>query len=92
MNRKDLVEVISKKAETTKIVADRTLNSLVKSVVQTLKTGEDVTLVGFGCFKVVDRSAREGRNPQTGEKLTIPARKALKFTAGKALKDAINEK
>ncbi len=55
-----------------------------------VKTGDTVTLVGFGAFKVVQRKARKGRNPQTGEEIDIKASKAPKFTPGKALKEAVN--
>ena len=55
-----------------------------------MKAGEPITLVGFGTFKVVERKARKGRNPQTGEEIDIEASKAPKFTAGKALKEAVN--
>jgi DNA-binding protein HU-beta len=62
---------------------------VLSSITQSLKKGEDVTLTGFGSFKVVKRKARKGRNPYTGEEIKIKATKAPKFTAGKALKDAV---
>ncbi len=89
MNKADLVndvaDVVSSKKEAQAAV-DRVFSSITKA----LGKGDSVTIVGFGTFKVADREARKGRNPQTGEAITIAARKAPKFVAGKALKDALN--
>jgi DNA-binding protein HU-beta len=76
-------------AETSKAVAEKALNSFIDGVKKTLKKGKKVTLVGFGTFSISKRKARKGRNPRTGETITIKAAKVPKFTAGKALKDAI---
>ena len=66
------------------------LDSLIGSVTQALAKGESVTLVGFGTFSVSSRAARQGRNPQTGSPISIPASKVPRFKAGKGLKDAVN--
>ena len=83
MNKAELIEQISKDAGLTKVQANEVLNSFTIAVVNTLKKGENVTLVGFGTFSVSQRSARNGRNPQTGEVIKIKARKLPKFKAGK---------
>ncbi len=91
MQRSDLVEKIAGDAGISKAAADRALKSLLDSVTQALKKGDRVSLVGFGTFSVSRRSARTGRNPQTGETISIKASKAPKFSAGKSLKDAVNK-
>lgn len=88
MNKVELVAAIADKAGITKADAERALNAFTETVEETLKKGEQIALVGFGTFGIVERAAREGRNPATGKTITIPAKKAPKFTAGKALKDA----
>jgi len=83
MNKAELIEQIAKDAGLTKVQANDVLNSFTNAVVSSLKKGENVTLVGFGTFSVSQRSARNGRNPQTGEVIKIKARKLPKFKAGK---------
>jgi DNA-binding protein HU-beta len=83
MNKAELIEQIAKDAGLTKVQANEVLNSFTNAVVSSLKKGENVTLVGFGTFSVSQRSARNGRNPQTGEVIKIKARKLPKFKAGK---------
>ena len=90
MNKSELVDQIAKTADVTKAEAERTLNALVETVTKALKSGDDVALIGFGTFKVSNRAARTGRNPRTGETINIPAARVPKFSAGKALKDAVN--
>ena len=90
MNRKELAAAIAAETGLTKKDAEAALNAFVDVVTEELKKGEKVQLVGFGTFEVSERAAREGRNPQTGETMTIAASKAPKFKAGKALKDAVN--
>lgn len=90
MNKTDLVKYIADAAEVTQVTAGKALNAFLDAISGTLEKGDNVTLVGFGTFSVADRAAREGRNPQTGKKIQIKARKAVKFTAGKDLKDAVN--
>ena len=90
MNKAELVQAMAAKTEQTKKVTEETLNAFVDVITETLKKGDKVQLVGFGSFEVVKRAARKGKNPQTGEEIKIPASKAPKFKAGKALKDAVN--
>ncbi|MEE1197310.1 MAG: HU family DNA-binding protein [Lachnospiraceae bacterium] len=92
MNKTELVAAIAKETELSKKDAEAAVKAFVDVVANELKKGEKVQLVGFGTFEVSERAAREGRNPQTGETMTIEASKAPKFKAGKALKDIVNEK
>ena len=89
MTKADLVEKITKEAGITKGQAEKAANSTLAAMTEALKSGEKVTLVCFGSFSVAERKARIGRNPQTGAALRIPARKAVSFSAGKPLKEAI---
>ena len=91
MNKTELVTEIAEKADTSKKEAEVVLRAFTDVVTEQLKKGEKIQLVGFGTFEVAERSARTGRNPQTGEEMQIAASKAPKFKAGKALKDAVNE-
>ena len=90
MNKTQLIEAVAVKADIKKKDAEAAVNALTAVVADALKAGEKIQLVGFGTFEVKERAAREGRNPKTGEKITIAASKHPAFTAGKALKDAIN--
>ena len=90
MNKAELVAAIADKAEISKKDSEAALKAFTDVVAEELKKGEKIQLVGFGTFEVAERAARTGRNPQTGAEMTIPASKAPKFKAGKALKDAIN--
>ena len=85
MNKADLVEAIAKDAKVSKAKAQDALNSFTKNVGKALKKNNKVTLVGFGTFSVTKRSARKGVNPQTGKEIKIPAKKVVKFKAGKDL-------
>ena len=89
MNKADLINEVAKVVSTKK-EAQSAVECVIESITKSLKKGEDVTLVGFGTFKVVKRKARKGRNPQTGAEIKISASKAPKFTAGKGLTDAVN--
>ena len=89
MNKGDLVNEVSKVLKTKKD-AQAAVDCVLSSITNTLENGDSVSLIGFGTFKVTERKARQGRNPQTGEEMHIPASKVPKFTAGKALKDAVN--
>lgn len=91
MNKTELIEAMAEQTELSKKDAEAALKAFVDVVSEELKKGEKVQLVGFGTFEVSERAAREGRNPATGEAMTIKASKAPKFKAGKALKDLINE-
>ena len=90
MNKTELIAAIAEKAEISRKDAEKALKAFTDVVAEELKKGEQIQLVGFGTFKVSERAAREGRNPQTGETMQIKASKTPKFTAGKALKDALN--
>ena len=89
MNKTELVAAIAEQTELSKKDAEKALKAFTDIVADELKKGEKVQLVGFGTFEVSERAAREGRNPQSGEPMTIAASKAPKFKAGKALKDMI---
>lgn len=90
MNKAELIQAMSDKTGITKADTEKALNAFIDSVSEALTNEDKVQLVGFGTFEVADRAAREGRNPSTGETMTIAACKAPKFKAGKALKDAVN--
>ena len=90
MNKSDLVAAIAAKSEMSKKDAEKFVKAFEEVVAEELANGGKVQLVGFGTFDVAERAAREGRNPRTGEPVTIAARKAVTFKAGSALKDAVN--
>lgn len=90
MNKSQLIDKIAEGADISKAAAGRALDAVIASVTDSLKAGDDVALVGFGSFTVRERSARTGRNPQTGKEIKIAAAKVPAFRAGKALKDAVN--
>ena len=92
MNKTELVEAIAKKADLSKKDAEAALKAFTETVGAQLKKGDKIQLVGFGTFEVAKRAARTGKNPQTGAAIKIPASKAPKFKAGKALKDLVNKK
>ena len=88
MNKADLVAEVAKVVGS-KRMAERAISSMLEAVTKALKKGQALTLVGFGTFSVSKRKARVGRNPQTGKEIKIPAKKVPKFSAGKALKNAV---
>ena len=90
MNKSELVAHIATSAGLTKAQATAALQAFETSVIDTLANGGEVTLIGFGTFKVTDRAARTGRNPKTGEEIQIVASKVPTFKAGKAFKQALN--
>jgi DNA-binding protein HU-beta len=90
MNKNELIAAVADITGLTKADADKAVDAVLDSITGALKKGDEVRLVGFGTFKVAKRAASEGRNPRTGETIKIPASKRPKFTAGKALKDAVN--
>ena len=90
MNKTEMIEAMADSADISKAAAGRALDGMVEAIVNSMKQGEQVSLVGFGTFSVRDRAAREGRNPQTGETIQIRASKIPSFKAGKGLKDALN--
>ena len=89
MNKKELIAKLAEKMETTKKAAGECLDAFVEVVMEALAEGTDVKISGFGTFSVVERAARTGVNPQTGEKIQIEASKAPKFKAASALKEAV---
>ncbi|MBE8574084.1 HU family DNA-binding protein [Vibrio sp. OPT18] len=89
MNKSDLIKHISTQAELSKSQSEEALNAILCGISNTLASGDDVTLIGFGSFKVSQRAARTGRNPKTGEPISIAANRIPSFKAGKALKDAL---
>ena len=91
MNKSDLVAAIAEKAGMSKKDAEKAVKAFEDVVTAEVVNGGKVQLVGFGTFDVAERAAREGRNPQTGAAMPIPASKAPRFKAGKALKDAMNK-
>ena len=90
MTKADLINAIAEKSELSKKDSEKALNAAVASITEALTNGDKVQIVGFGTFEVSERAAREGRNPRTGETMTIEASKTPKFKAGKALKDLVN--
>ena len=90
MNKAELVAAVAENADITRKDAEKAVKAFVDVVTEELKKGEKVQVVGFGTFEVVERAAREGRNPQSGKVMQIAASKAPKFKAGKALKDMLN--
>ncbi len=91
MNKTELVEAIAASAELPKTAAARALDAMIGAITEELGKGEQVTIVGFGTFLVRSREARPGRNPRTGEEITIPAQKVPAFKPGKNIKDAVNK-
>ena len=89
MNKAELISAIATDAGVSKSVASKVLDSVINNVTESLKKGKKVTLVGFGTFSVTKRKARTGRNPQTGKKIKIPAKKVAKFRAGAKLAKAV---
>lgn len=92
MNKSELVEKIASDADLSKASADRALSAVIAHIIKAVTKGDDVQLIGFGAFKSGKRAARLGRNPATGAEIKIPAAKTVKFTAGKAFKDAVNKR
>jgi len=90
VNKAELIDAIAKSSDISKAAAGNALDGALAAIKDALKGGESVTLVGFGTFSVGTRAARTGRNPRTGESITINATKVPKFTAGKSLRDAVN--
>ncbi len=90
MNKKELIESIAGAADISKAAAEKALNGTLAAIAESLNKGGKVTLVGFGTFSVSKRDARQGRNPQTGKAIKIPAKKVVKFKAGSKLSEAIN--
>ncbi len=91
MNKTELISAVAEKTGLSKKDSDKAVNAAIDSIVEALKAGEKVTLIGFGAFETKERAARVGRNPQTKETINIPASRIPVFKAGKALKDTVAE-
>lgn len=92
MNQGDLIEKVASAASISKAEAERAINAFKGAITDSLRKGYKVTLVGFGTFAVSHRRARRGHNPFTSELMKIPSTKAVRFTAGKQLKEAVNKR
>ena len=92
MNRSELIEILATNADISKAAAGRVLETLIGTIQSTVKKGDSVSLVGFGTFKSVKRSARVGKNPKTGEAIKIAAATVPKFTAGTTFKAVVDPK
>ena len=91
MNQTELIQEVADEANLTKTQTQDAVRALLKTIMQVVADGDKVTLVGFGSFEPKVRSAREGRNPKTGDKLDIPAARVPTFSAGKAFREAVNK-
>lgn len=91
MNKSELIDAVAKSASLSKAAAARAMGALFDTIAKGLKSGDVITLVGFGTFKVSARAARKGRNPQTGKEIMIKATKVPVFRAGKSLKDVVQK-
>lgn len=89
MNKKELVTAIAESGDMSKSSAGRALDAVLGKMVDAMEKGERVNLSGFGCFKVKERAIQKGRNPQTGEPITIPAHNTVKFKVGKTLRGRV---
>ncbi len=90
MTKADLVDEVSRSSELSKKDAEVIVQTVLDSIIESLKSGEKVELRGFGSFRLRDRASRQGRNPKTGEKVFVPAKKVPYFKPGKDLKELIN--
>lgn len=91
MNKTELIAAVAEKTDLSKKDADAAVSAALGAITDALKAGDKIQLVGFGTFEVRNRAAKQGRNPRTGETMTVPASKVPAFKAGKALKDAVAE-
>ena len=89
VNKKSLIQTVSQRTNISKLEVKEVIEQTIDEIIKQLVQGQEVRLVGFGTFQVRSRVSREGRNPQTGEKITIPPTRTPSFLAGKALKDAV---
>ncbi len=92
MNKTELINAVAEKSGVTKKDAEKTVNAVLAAVTETLSAGENVQIAGFGTFEVRQRAEKQGRNPRTGETITVPAASVPAFKAGKGLKDAVAKK
>lgn len=92
MTKSELINAVAEKSGSTKKAAEQAVNAVIAVVADTLANGDSIQIAGFGTFEVRERAERQGRNPQTGATITVPASKVPAFKAGKALKDAVANK
>lgn len=90
MNKQELVSAIAADTELPKVEVEKVVNALTANVIKSVVAGDSVQLIGFGSFNILERTAREGHNPATGETIKIPAKKVPRFVPGKAFKEAVN--
>ena len=90
MNKQDLIDAVASATGSSKAITGEAIDAVIGAITQAVVEGKTVQLIGFGSFSPGERAARTGRNPATGEEISIPAAKTVKFTAGKAFKDAVN--
>ncbi len=90
MNKTELTEAVASSADLSKVTASRAVDAVIDVITDALKDGDQVSIAGFGIFSIRHRSARDGRNPRTGEAIRIKAAKVPSFKAGKAFRDAVN--
>ena len=90
MNKQDLIDAVASATGSSKAITGEAIDAVIGAITQAVVEGNTVQLIGFGSFSPGERAARTGRNPATGEEISIPAAKTVKFTAGKAFKDAVN--
>ena len=91
MKKEELIAFVSGRATMSKKFAGNAVNAVIEGITSALEKGDSISFPGFGSFKVVERAAREGRNPSTGDKIQIPASKTVKFTPGAGLKERVNK-
>ena len=91
MNKTEFINAVAEKEGIEKKCAEKAVNAVFATIAQELAKGEKIQLVGFGTFEIRERAEKQGRNPRTGETMTVPASKVPAFKAGKALKDAVNK-
>ncbi len=92
MNKQELIDLVSEEVDASKASVNKILDALLHTIKNAVAEGDSIQLIGFGAFSVGERAARTGRNPKTGEPLEIAAARTVRFTAGKAFKDAVNAK
>ena len=91
MGQTEFIKAVAEKADITQVEAKKVIEAMLDTIAETLERGEEVQFVGFGSFKLAERAARTGRNPQTGENMEIPASKFVTFKSGNLLKNRVNK-